>query len=331
MTAYDPETLSREQLVVELRRLQSVAAGTDHEEIEQVLHDLHVHQIELEMQNRELREAQSLLEESRARYADLYDFAPVGYCTVDREGRILEINRAASLLFGAPREGLVGRPLNGVVRAADRAAVRDHLRACALAQAEVVTELVFSLRGRGAVVVRMVTSPMRDLAGRVLGFRTAFIDESASKRLEDRLRFLGDIGEELVSCVDYPGTLHTIVRASVPSFAELCFIDIVSEEGQLRRALQRNRSAADGHCVVIDIQAAERHIFIVDLNRSATIVDAIANGGALGERHAADRYDERARAVDREVTRQIVAVNCELRRPGADDVDGITYRKLAGQ
>ena len=82
-----------------------------------LLHDLEVHQIELEMQNQELRAAHAQLEESRARLADLYDFAPVVYVTLDAEGRIVEANLTAASYFGVERGNLVGqvpgRPRDG--------------------------------------------------------------------------------------------------------------------------------------------------------------------------------------------------------------------------
>ncbi len=76
---------------------------------EDILHELRVHQIELEMQNDELRRMQVVMEESRDRYVDLYDFAPVGYFTLDRQGMIAEVNLAGAALLGVDRKKLLKR------------------------------------------------------------------------------------------------------------------------------------------------------------------------------------------------------------------------------
>ncbi|MES2839622.1 MAG: PAS domain S-box protein [Pseudomonadota bacterium] len=74
-------------------------------------HELRVHQIELEQQNEELQRTQSDLALAHDRYRDLYDFAPVGYCTLDEQGCILKINLTGAGLLGQPRAALLGKPL----------------------------------------------------------------------------------------------------------------------------------------------------------------------------------------------------------------------------
>ena len=81
------------------------------EETRRTLHELRVHQIELEMQNEELRRAQVELDAARARYFELFDLAPVGYCTVSEKGLILEANLTAAGLLGETRGGLIGERL----------------------------------------------------------------------------------------------------------------------------------------------------------------------------------------------------------------------------
>ncbi|MBC7623236.1 MAG: response regulator [Aeromicrobium sp.] len=78
----------------------------------QTLHDLRVYQIELEMQNEELRRAQLALDTSRAQYFDLYDLAPVGYCTISEQGLILQANLKAAVLFGVARSALATQPFS---------------------------------------------------------------------------------------------------------------------------------------------------------------------------------------------------------------------------
>jgi PAS domain S-box-containing protein len=84
------------------------------------LHELRVHQIELEMQNEELRRTQQELEVSRTRYFDLYDLAPIGYFTLSGKGLILEANLTAAKLLGVARSALVKKPLSRFILPADQ-------------------------------------------------------------------------------------------------------------------------------------------------------------------------------------------------------------------
>ena len=73
--------------------------------------ELHIHQIELEMQYEELRVAQAVVEAGLERYTELYDFAPLGYFTWGRDGKILQVNLRGASLLGMERANLVGRLL----------------------------------------------------------------------------------------------------------------------------------------------------------------------------------------------------------------------------
>ncbi len=85
-----------------------------------LLHELRVHQIELEMQNEELRRSQSEIETVRARYFDLYDLAPVGYLTFSEKGLILEANFAAATMIGVVRSNLLKKPMSQFISPEDQ-------------------------------------------------------------------------------------------------------------------------------------------------------------------------------------------------------------------
>src|SRR5450759_3102095 len=84
----------------------AATAETRARPVEDRLHGLHVHQSELEMQNEALRQANIALEDSRDRYVDLYEFAPVGYLTLTSDGMIAEINLTGTRLLGLERTNL---------------------------------------------------------------------------------------------------------------------------------------------------------------------------------------------------------------------------------
>lgn len=90
------------------------------EETQRLVHELEVHQIELEMQNDELRRVRHDEEAALERYTDLYDFAPIGYVTIDRHGLIVSINLAGAAILGLERSLLPGRRITLYVAEGDR-------------------------------------------------------------------------------------------------------------------------------------------------------------------------------------------------------------------
>ncbi|MGV7229937.1 MAG: PAS domain-containing protein, partial [Nitrospirales bacterium] len=96
-------------------------------EIQHLVHELQVHQIELEMQNEELRHTQLDLQQARDRYATLFDFTPVGYATLDGDGRILEANLTLCHLVGVLRKTILYEKFEEFVDPEDQPAFRLHL------------------------------------------------------------------------------------------------------------------------------------------------------------------------------------------------------------
>ncbi len=114
---------AEEKLRTQLERLQKLSA----QDIQELVHELGTHQIELEMQNEELRKARDELESSRNQYAELYDFAPVGYFTIDAQGLIEGVNLTGAHLLGIERGLLLKRPfISFIAEAADREIFSKH-------------------------------------------------------------------------------------------------------------------------------------------------------------------------------------------------------------
>lgn len=90
------------------------------EDIQFLMHELQVHQAELSIQNDELRRIQLDLETARDLYSDLYNFAPVGYCTLDRKGLILEANQTLAALLVVERKRLIKKKLSDFISREDQ-------------------------------------------------------------------------------------------------------------------------------------------------------------------------------------------------------------------
>ncbi len=152
--------------------------------------ELQIHRIELEKQNQDLREAQRMLEISRDRYADLYDFAPVGYVTWDGKGVICEINRTAADMLGAARSRLVGMPFSVHVHPDDLVAFREHLRRLKQRGSTATVELRLMVKGQVPIYAKLTSSGVAAPDGKPGGLwcQTAFTDISARKEAERALR-----------------------------------------------------------------------------------------------------------------------------------------------
>jgi PAS domain S-box-containing protein len=180
-------------------RKQSLAPGaTSPEESARLLYELQVHQIELEMQNEELRRAQQELETSRAKYFDLYDLAPVGYLTLGDHGLILEANLTAAHMLGVDRRLLAEQPVTHFIAREDQDIYYLCRRKLLETGARQVCEVRMLRPEGGRFWVRLETTAGQGGESEDLGCRTVMSDITERKHAEESLRKAHDELEERI-------------------------------------------------------------------------------------------------------------------------------------
>jgi PAS domain S-box-containing protein len=177
------------------------------EEMRQVLHELRVHQIELTMQNEELRRAQVQIDAARERYFDLYNMAPVGYCTVSEKGLILEANLIAASMLGVARGELVRQPISRFILREDQDIYYLHRRKLLESGEPHVCELRMVERNGLQFWARLRSLAMHDPDGALVS-RVVMNDITERKQVEQALR---EKAEELRQALEQIKTLRGIV------------------------------------------------------------------------------------------------------------------------
>lgn len=177
---------SLDAMIEELERLRIRVRDQDREldrDRLSFLHEIAVYQEELVAQNDALAEAQVVIEETRDRYIDLYDFAPNGYLTLDPNGVIRECNLTLATLLGHERTRLMNTPLLGFIHVGDRARYLEFLRRCRTrAEVDVEVELVIVTPG-GRRCVQLLSRRRMAAAGEAQ-YLTSIIDVTERKQLE---------------------------------------------------------------------------------------------------------------------------------------------------
>ena len=153
-------------------------------EMQRIVHELEVHQIELEMQNEELQQARSELESFLAKYTDLYDFAPVGYFTLDKNGLILQVNLTGASMLGFDRSRLVEQNFLGLVTDDYQSIFTAFLAKIFSSQNKETAVIGMHKEGGDPIFARVEARTGQD--GQEC--RTALIDITAQKKAEELLQ-----------------------------------------------------------------------------------------------------------------------------------------------
>ena len=165
----------------------------DPAELARLMHELGVHQVELEIQNEQLREAHEALELSRDRYVDLYERAPVGYVTLDMHGYIVEANRVAANLLGTPHPRMIGRRLAEFVVARDQPRLVEHQVAVAGGKAPEMLQVSLARLPGGEITVAMEMVLVPEPVHRTAHCRVALLDVSERARMQEDVAQLAAI------------------------------------------------------------------------------------------------------------------------------------------
>ena len=160
------------------------------EDINELIHELEVHQIELEMQNEELRQAHLDLEAARDKYTDLYDFAPVGYFSISDKGLILGANLVGATMLGMERGKLTGRRLSQFITKDYQDVFYLHRQKLFETKTKQVCELKITKKDGIEFYAQLESSPVKDETGNCSSIRFSLSDITERKRAEKKIHDL---------------------------------------------------------------------------------------------------------------------------------------------
>jgi PAS domain S-box-containing protein len=183
-----PETGSlREYAERQVATSAPAPAGRAEQSADELIHELQVHQVELEIQSEELRRAQLALEESRDKYLDLYEFAPLGYLTLTGEGFIREVNLTGAMLLGIERKKLIHIPFSRVVAGSERDAWHRYFMDVLGREEKLACTLGLLQGGNRVFAARLESIRIADQTTGTAMVRVTFSDISDLKQLEEAL------------------------------------------------------------------------------------------------------------------------------------------------
>ena len=300
-------------------------------DLHRLVHELQVHKIELELQNETLRQAQVDLEESRDRYADLYEFAPVGYLTLSAEGRIADINLSGTTLLGMERGKLLQRSFERFVTAEDTARWRQSLASALQQEEKLECELVlqrgdgrrFNIRVQCLRMAREGQAPtVRMVLTDITKLKTAEHELHQAQRIAHIGNWYWDAATDAMSASDE--LCRIFGRDTMPPLAAQCetlySAEAWSELDDAVRAAVRSGMGFDLELPALRDDGAP---FWVNI-RSDPVRDA--SGKVAGLRGTLQDISARKQAeLDLRLSRQLLELTMQLSHTGGWDLDLVNH------
>lgn len=258
---------AEKQLVGQERQIESL----DRADLAKMAHELAVHQIELEIQNEELRQSRTLAEESRDRYLDLYDFAPVGYFTLDEHCRVVEANLTGCQMLKMERRNLLRKSFNKFIDPGDS----DRFYFCRKKVLENSSKQTCELKMQKADGIPFFTQldSIRVGEGRL---RVAVSDISERKQAEEKMAVLQEQfrqSQKLEAIGRLAGGIaHDFnnILAIIQGYSQLCLFKIAKEDPMredIQAIIKAGNRAANlvGHLLIFSRRQA-MEMKVIELN-----------------------------------------------------------------
>ncbi|MGD1152817.1 MAG: ATP-binding protein [Syntrophales bacterium] len=178
---------------------KAVSSGEISADVQKLIHELDVHQTELEMQNEALRKSQMETAEEHGKYTDLFDFAPVGYFTFDRKGNIIEANVTGASLLGSEKRSLTGQPFRRFVTSGHFSIFQSHLQMALEIQSKQSCKLKLTRKDGSLFDALIDTIAVMDGDGNFDHHRSSVTDITDLKLAEAALKEVNETLEQRVA------------------------------------------------------------------------------------------------------------------------------------
>ena len=305
------EKMTKTELLSVIHDLNTVAesARAESEEIRELTYQLQVHQEELRMQNEELRNTTRMLEDSRQEYARLFDYAPMGYLTLDEHGIIHSVNLAGAVMVGVTdRMVLYGTPFPSYLGANDQPVFLTFLRKVMLSEEPQSIELTLSFRGKKTCVqlnCRSIFVAKDEATARMCW--CSMTDISSRKEMEGELRAsranleaVFENTRDALWSVDKNGKVVTSNSAfrSLKERMVSCALFEKKLAECYRRALNRERFGMEDVIRITPVPGSEPIERYVELSFNPIVHYGIVDGVACAARDITER-----RKIEEELVR----------------------------
>ncbi|RQW81595.1 MAG: PAS domain S-box protein [Methanothrix sp.] len=248
-----------------------------------LVHELQVHQIELEMQNEELKRTKLEAEDALAKYSDLYDFAPIGLFNLNEQGIILEVNLAGATLLGVERRNLTNRSFSKFVALKDRASFDDFRKKTFETSVRQTCELSLLRDGVPIIYARIVGTATSDLPPGERECRIAIVDITESKKAEsilNRYQLISKHARDIIFHMSRDGSIIEANEAAIKAYGytrdELLsknILDLRPRDAKESAFMQMQLADARGLLFETYHMCKDGSVFPVEVSSIGTIIE----------------------------------------------------------